>query len=111
MLTNRKLGEWSEQARRVLHERYLMKDEAGTTVIEDPDGMCWRVASAVAQAEGTYPDSGHSVLRAAEEFYEIMVDQKFLPNSPTLMNAGTGNGLQLSACYVLPVEDSLVGIF
>ncbi|MCX6022347.1 MAG: hypothetical protein NTZ05_11585, partial [Chloroflexi bacterium] len=110
MMTERKKGIWSEQARRVLHERYLMKDDAGK-VYEDGDGMAWRVAAAVASAEDRFPTAGRSVLRTAEEFYEIMVDQKFLPNSPTLMNAGTGNGHQLSACYVLPVEDSLEGIF
>src|SRR5919202_115855 len=101
-------GEWSESALRVLQERYLMKRDG--KVVESPDEMCWRVACAVAGAEGRW-DSIETVHRYEEAFYEILVDRKFLPNSPTLMNAGTGNGLQYSACYVLPVGDSIPDIF
>lgn len=110
-------GAWSDSAARVLHERYLLKDATGT-VIETPDEAMWRVAFAVAQAERKYtPDlsseqlmTEHIYNRAAD-FYAMMVSRRFMPNSPTLMNAGKGNGLQLSACYVVPVEDSLEGIF
>ncbi len=107
----RKAGEWSEAADRVLRERYLLKDAQGV-VIETPDDMAWRVAEAVASAEKQWTNKGGSSSDAiAEQFYSVMVERKFLPNSPTLMNAGKGNNLQLSACYVVPVEDSLPGIF
>lgn len=107
-------GAWSDAAVRVLNERYLLKDGMGH-VIETPDEAMWRVALAVAQAEKNYPiNDGYADQRAldwAHEFYLIMAKRYFMPNSPTLMNAGKGNGLQLSACYVVPVEDSLEGIF
>lgn len=101
-------GTWSESAMRVLHERYLMKRNG--EVIETPDEMCWRVAGAVADAERKWaPDE---IVQVYEEaFYDILIERKFMPNSPTLMNAGTGNGLQYSACYVLPVGDSIPEIF
>ena len=99
-------GGWSDSARRVLRERYLWKRDGA--YLEDEDGMCWRVATAVAAAETAY---GGNVQEAAEAFYELMVTGKYLPNSPTLMNAGKNNGLQLSACFVLPVEDTIDGIF
>ncbi len=103
-----KEGIWSESALRVLRERYLNKRDG--EVVETPDEMCWRVATAVAAAERTWGDQ-EVASRYAREFYDILVDQKFMPNSPTLMNAGTGNGLQYSACYVLPVGDSIDEIF
>lgn len=102
-------GTWSETAQRVLRERYLAR--VGGEVIETPDEMCRRVANAVAEAERKWPSSNRMPEQAAEEFYRIMVERRFLPNSPTLMNAGKGNGQQLSACFVLPVEDSMEGIF
>ena len=109
--SQRKAGEWSEAAVRVLRERYLLRDAKGV-VIETPDDMAWRVANAVASAEAQWADKGGSSPdEIAKQFYSIMVERKFLPNSPTLMNAGKGNNLQLSACYVVPVEDSLSGIF
>lgn len=109
--SQRKAGEWSEAAVRVLRERYLLRDAKGV-VIETPDDMAWRVANAVASAEAQWVDKGgSSPNEIAKQFYSIMVERKFLPNSPTLMNAGKGNNLQLSACYVVPVEDSLSGIF
>ncbi len=97
----------SVNAIKVLKRRYLLKDEKGM-VVETPKEMFERVARAVAQAEKIY--GRRSVAQAEEDFYKMMVNLDFLPNSPTLMNAGTEIG-QLSACYVLPVEDSIEGIF
>lgn len=103
-------GVWTEQALKVLEERYLMKDE-NLKPIEVPEDMVWRVAWEMASAEARWGSTRKDVIKAAEEFYNLMVSREFLPNSPTLMNAGTGNGLQYSACFVLPVEDSMEGIF
>ncbi len=93
---------------KVLKRRYLLKDEEGK-VIETPSQMFRRVAKAVAKADLLY-DKEVDVKKTEEEFYQIMANLDFLPNSPTLMNAGTRLG-QLSACFVLPVEDSIEGIF
>lgn len=101
-------GVWSDAAKRVLEERYLLRE--GDKVVETPDEMCWRVAADIAQAEEKW-STPEEVYRTASDFYRIMVEKKFTPNSPTLMNAGKNNGLQYSACYVLPVPDSLDGIF
>lgn len=103
-------GNWSEQSLKVLSERYLMKDTEGA-VIETPEGMCWRVAWEMASAEVLWGAGKNQVEKSARKYYEMISSCEFLPNSPTLMNAGTGNNLQYSACFVLPVEDSLVGIF
>jgi ribonucleoside-diphosphate reductase alpha chain len=103
-------GEWGEQAIKVLEERYLMKDES-MKIIETPEEMLWRVAWEMASAEARWGKNRKEVLDQAEEFYRLMASRKFLPNSPTLMNAGTGNMLQYSACFVLPVDDSMEGIF
>ncbi|EKE05729.1 MAG: hypothetical protein ACD_19C00182G0057 [uncultured bacterium] len=103
-------GNWTEQALKVLKERYLMKDN-DLNPIETPEDVMWRVAWEVASAEARWGANKKDVTKSAREFYELMVSRKFLPNSPTLMNAGTGNGLQYSACFVLPVEDSMEGIF
>jgi ribonucleoside-diphosphate reductase alpha chain len=105
-----KVGQWTEPALRVLRERYLLRDERGE-VIETPEEMCWRVAQSIAAGEGRYGRSPAAVREVAEAFYDMMVDGYFIPNSPTLMNAGKGNGLQYSACYVLPVGDSMEEIF
>jgi len=92
----------------VLARRYLKKDEQGR-VIETPEEMFRRVANYVAQADLMY--DGHAdVPRAEEEFFRILSNLEFLPNSPTLMNAGRALQ-QLAACFVLPVEDSLESIF
>jgi len=104
-----RVGKWTEQALRVLRERYLSRD--GEQVQETPEEMCWRVAVAIAQGEGRWGKSPAVVHEIANAFYDLMVDGKFLPNSPTLMNAGKGNHLQYSACYVLPVGDSMEEIF
>jgi ribonucleoside-diphosphate reductase alpha chain len=91
----------------VLKERYLRRDEAGK-VLESTGEMMDRVASVIAQAEERY--EGGSGTRWGEEFARALRGLLFLPNSPTLMNAGTKLGL-LSACFVLPIEDSLASIF
>jgi ribonucleoside-diphosphate reductase alpha chain len=104
-----KVGQWTEQALRVLRERYLSRD--GDAIRETPEEMCWRVARAIAQGEGQWGKSPAVVHEIANAFYHLMVEGKFLPNSPTLMNAGRGNQLQYSACYVLPVGDSMEEIF
>ncbi len=104
-----KVGKWTEQALRVLRERYLTRE--GDEVLETPEEMCWRVARAIARAEERWGKSPAVVQEIAGAFYEVMVDGQFLPNSPTLMNAGKGNSLQYSACYVLPVGDSMDEIF
>ena len=103
-------GNWSEPALRVLRERYLQKDEEGE-VVETPEEMCWRVAWEIASAEARWGKSKREITKIANRFYKLLVTHEFLPNSPTLMNAGTGNMLQYSACFVLPVEDSIEGIF
>jgi ribonucleoside-diphosphate reductase alpha chain len=104
-----KVGKWTEPALRVLRERYLLRKDG--EVIETPEEMCWRVAVSIATGEGRYGRSRAAVREVAEAFYDMMVDGYFIPNSPTLMNAGKGNGLQYSACYVLPVGDSMPEIF
>lgn len=96
----------SRTAETVLRKRYLLKNEDGK-VVETPEQMFQRVANAIAAAEENY---GSDSKFWAKKFFEIMWNQEFMPNSPTLMNAGTPLG-QLSACFVLPVEDSIDGIF
>jgi ribonucleoside-diphosphate reductase alpha chain len=93
-------------ALKVLEERYLLKDETGK-IIETPTQMFRRVAKAIAAQDTFY---GKDPKKTEEEFFTVMRNVEFLPNSPTLMNAGTTLG-QLSACFVLPIEDSLEGIF
>jgi len=99
----------SDNARRVLRRRYLKKDSRGK-VIETPEQMFRRVASHIAKAEKKYGADEKRIKELEEIFYKIMTEFKFLPNSPTLMNAGRRLG-QLAACFVLPVEDSMDGIF
>jgi ribonucleoside-diphosphate reductase alpha chain len=97
--------ELSDNALKVLRRRYLLKNEQGT-VVETPQEMFRRVASYIASADSIYGEETNS----EEEFYEVLSNLEFLPNSPTLMNAGTRIN-QLAACFVLPVEDSLDEIF
>jgi len=91
----------------VLRERYLIRDEAGT-LLETPEELFRRVACSVSQGENNDPEGRRAEME--EAFYEMMTGLEFLPNSPTLMNAGRPLG-QLAACFVLPVEDSLDSIF
>src|SRR2546426_4694657 len=98
-----------DNALRVLQKRYLKKDDKGR-VIETPKELFARVAWNLAQAERNYGASEAQVEETARRFYRIIANLEFLPNSPTLMNAGLELQL-LSACFVLPVDDSLVGIF
>lgn len=98
----------SENAIMVLKKRYLKKDNDGNA-IETPEQMFRRVAHHIAMAEKNYKGKDETE-KIEKRFYEMMTELRFLPNSPTLMNAGTGLG-QLAACFVLPVEDSMDGIF
>lgn len=99
----------SENAIKVLEKRYLKRDNMGNCT-ETPADMFKRVASSIAQAELQYGKSQNDVDALTKKFYEMITNRYFMPNSPTLMNAGRELG-QLSACFVLPVEDSLEGIF
>ncbi len=108
IVTMQSAAELSANAREVLERRYLSRDAAGR-VIETPETMWRRVAQFVAGAEVGRATAAQ-VEAVATRFEEILRRRAFLPNSPTLMNAGRPLG-QLAACFVLPVEDSLTGIF
>ncbi|MCX7921465.1 MAG: vitamin B12-dependent ribonucleotide reductase [Clostridia bacterium] len=98
----------SDNAIKVLEKRYLSKDEHGN-LLEDVEGLFRRVAKAVAEADKDYA-TPEELQAIEEQFYDMMTNLEFLPNSPTLMNAGRPLG-QLSACFVLPIEDTMEGIF
>src|SRR6266851_8360373 len=95
----------NENALTVLRRRYLIKNDAGKPV-EGPEDLFLRVASTIAAPDAQYGASARSVETLAEAFYGLMATRVWMPNSPTLMNAGRPLG-QLSACFVLPVEDAL----
>lgn len=97
----------SENAIKVLERRYLNKDEEGN-IVETPADMFRRVASIIASADLEYGQQ--DTIELENKFFNMMVNLEFMPNSPTLMNTGKDLG-QLSACFVLPVEDSMEGIF
>jgi len=100
----------SSNATIVLSKRYFRHDKNGE-IVENGQELFWRVASAIAEQESAYAkNSSWTVEPLAEAFYTMMTEWQFLPNSPTLMNAGTAVG-QLSACFVLPIGDSIEEIF
>lgn len=99
----------SKNAITVLEKRYLLKDQLGK-LAETPEGLFQRVASALAEPDRRYGANDAQVAATTQQFYDLTYDLDFLPNSPTLANAGTRTG-QLSACFVLPVPDDLGGIF
>ncbi len=106
---NDRSEELTENARVVLARRYLSKDREGN-ILEDPDGMFRRVASNLSQADLNYGATEQERQEIEDEFYDMMRRLECLPNSPTLMNAGR-ELQQLSACFVLPVDDALDSIF
>ncbi len=99
----------SENAMTVLENRYLIRDEQGK-IIETPGQLFSRVARLVASIEANYGSNEAEVAQWHKKYYSLLASLKFLPNSPTLMNAGRPSGM-LSACFVLPIEDSIEGIF
>jgi ribonucleoside-diphosphate reductase alpha chain len=103
--TPRDAVQLSPNAVTVLEKRYLVKDDGGRPV-ETPSDLFWRVARTVAEADRRYGGTDKEVEQAAKDFYDMMAGRLFMPNSPTLMNAGRPLG-QLSACFVLPVDDAL----
>ncbi len=99
----------TENARTVLKKRYLIKDKKGE-VVEAPEELFQRVASFIAEADKAYGASPKEIKSIEEKFHNLMTNLEFMPNSPTLMNAGRELG-QLAACFVLPVDDSMEHIF
>jgi len=99
----------SDNAEYILEQRYLLRDKQGN-IKETPEKMLRRVAKAVASVESSYGKNKQEIKKIERSFYKIMNNMEFLPNSPTLMNAGTSNSM-LSACYTLTIEDSLEDIF
>ncbi len=99
----------TENAIKVLERRYLTKDGKGN-IIETPEGLFHRVAKIIAAPDQTYGATPEEIKTTEDKFYNMMANLEFMPNSPTLMNAGRPLG-QLSACFVLPIDDSMESIF
>jgi ribonucleoside-diphosphate reductase alpha chain len=99
----------TENSIKVLERRYLIKDDGGK-VVETPRELFSRVAGAIASSEKNYGAAEPEIKELAKKFYQMMSSLEFLPNSPTMMNAGRPLG-QLSACFVLPIEDTMESIF
>ncbi|HTR45240.1 MAG TPA: vitamin B12-dependent ribonucleotide reductase [Thermodesulfovibrionales bacterium] len=99
----------SSNALKVIEKRYLRKDENGK-IVDTPEEMFRRIARAIASSDLKYGGTESGAAETEAEFFDLMTSLVFLPNSPTLMNAGRSLG-QLSACFVLPVEDSMESIF
>jgi ribonucleoside-diphosphate reductase alpha chain len=99
----------TENAIKVLEKRYLAKDGKGQ-ITETPEGLFRRVAQAIAAPDQTYGSTPEEIKETEDSFFEMMSNLEFMPNSPTLMNAGRPLG-QLSACFVLPIDDSMESIF
>jgi ribonucleoside-diphosphate reductase alpha chain len=102
--------QFSQNAETVLKKRYLIKNDQGEP-IETPAEMVWRVAANVAQGELNFPSGESYYEEMCERFFQIIANCEFMPNSPTLMNAGKGHPQQLSACFVIPVDDAIDSIF
>lgn len=100
---------FTANAKTVLERRYLAKDETGN-IVETIEELFHRVASTIAKADAAYGSGEEDIAKLEERFYNMMTEREFMPNSPTLMNAGRPLG-QLSACFVLPIEDSMADIF
>lgn len=101
---------FSQSSNKILQERYLLKG-GNLETIETVAERFWHIAYDIASGDFDFGSSEKEVYEKAKEFYSVMVRQEFLPNSPTIMNAGKKNGLQYSACFVLPIGDSLPEIF
>ncbi len=101
---------FSESSNKILQERYLLKG-GNLEIVETISERFWHIAYDIASGDFDFNVAEKQVSDLAKKFYSMMVHQEFLPNSPTIMNAGKQNGLQYSACFVLPVGDSLPEIF
>ena len=101
-------AEISDNSQVILEKRYFLRDQRGK-IVEDAPGMFRRVAQSIAKGDTLYGATPERVDQIADRFYRLMASLDFLPNSPTLMNAGTGQGT-LSACFVLPLKDTMEGI-
>ena len=93
----------------VLKRRYLKRNLTGE-VIETPEELFMRVASYIAQGDANFDTAEEEIGKTTQDFYRMMAKLEFIPNSPTLMNAGRKLG-QLSACFVLPIDDNMESIF
>ena len=102
------MADLTPQAETIAKKRYYLKNETGETV-ENSTDMFKRVAKTVGSVEQMYDKSESEVQKTTEQFFDMMDSLKFIPNSPTMMNAGTYQGT-LSACFVLPMEDTMEGI-